>query len=87
MAGWARHKIIRIVESGSEKWALGRVFWDSQAVRGKQTPHTMQSVFTAKFFPGVGVDVCLLLRRYSWLYGEETRGGVLPAAAGAAQER
>ena len=36
---------------------------------------------------GVGVDVCLLLRRYSGIYGEETRGGVLPAAAGAAQER
>lgn len=33
------------------------------------------------------VNVCLLLRRYSRLYGEETRGGVLPAAAGAAQER
>lgn len=35
----------------------------------------------------VGVDVCLLLRRYSGIYGEETRGGVLPAAAGAAQEQ
>ena len=47
----------------------------------------MRSVLTAKFFGGVGVDVCLLLRRYSGIYGEETRGVVLPAAAGAAQEQ
>lgn len=35
-----------------------------KAVRGEQTPHTMQSVFTA-VLSGVGMDVCLLLRRYS----------------------